>query len=114
MSFFKSIFGGGVPSLDSAEAQARLNSMPKPVLLDVRQPEEFRAGHVPGAKLLPLGELERRQKELSKEREILCICASGSRSQSAVRTLTSLGYKATNVRGGMNSWVRAGLPVKKG
>ena len=114
MNLFKSIFGGGgMQHLEPLEAQTRLQSKPAPLLLDVRQPEEFHSVHIPGAKLLPLNELERKQKELPKDREILCICASGSRSQSAVRTLTALGYNATNIRGGMHGWQRAGLPVKK-
>jgi rhodanese-related sulfurtransferase len=114
MNLFKSLFGGGIQHVEPLEALARLQTKPAPLLLDVRQPEEYRAAHIANAKLLPLNELARRQKELPKEREILCICASGSRSQAAVRQLSGLGYNAVNIRGGMHGWQRAGLPVQKG
>jgi rhodanese-related sulfurtransferase len=52
--------------------------------------------------------------ELPKDREIICVCASGSRSSSAARQLTSSGYNVLNLSGGMGQWQRAGLPVKRG
>jgi rhodanese-related sulfurtransferase len=53
-------------------------------------------------------------KELPKEREIVCVCASGNRSSSATRMLTGAGYNAINMKGGMSAWTRAKLAVKKG
>jgi len=113
MDFFKSMMGGGANNIEPAEANTKMQAKPAPILLDVREPEEFREGHAPGAKLIPLGELAKRIKELPKDREILCICASGSRSSVATRQLIGLGYTALNVRGGMMGWYRAGLPIKK-
>ncbi len=113
MDFFKSLVGGGQQNIEAAEAYTRLQSKPAPILVDVREPEEFRAGHVAGAKLIPLNEIGKKVKELPIDKEILVICASGSRSSLATRQLLSLGYKAYNIRGGMGAWHRAGLPIKK-
>jgi rhodanese-related sulfurtransferase len=61
-----------------------------------------------------LPQLSSRLGELPKDREIICVCASGSRSSSAARRLASEGYSVLNLNGGMSRWQRAGLPVKKG
>lgn len=114
MDFFRKLFGPPVPGLSAEEAQARLKASPAPFLLDVRQPEEYRAGHITGAKLIPLGELSQRLKELPRNREIVCVCRSGSRSHSAAKQLIQAGYTALNLRGGMSAWVSAGLQVKTG
>jgi len=53
-------------------------------------------------------------KELPKDREIICVCHSGNRSQAATRQLSTAGYQVTNLNGGMIAWVRAGLPIKMG
>ncbi len=114
MDFLTSLLGGGIKSIDPAEAYARLQNKPAPLLLDVRQPEEYREVHVDGAKLIPLGELGREAKNLPKDAEILCICASCSRSIAATRQLTGMGFNVVNVRNGMGGWLRAGLPAKRG
>jgi rhodanese-related sulfurtransferase len=115
MNLLAQLFGSSsVPSLDPAQAQVRLSSQPGPFLLDVRQPDEYRAGHIPGARLIPLRELAGRVAELPQDREIICVCQSGSRSHSATRHLVSAGYNAVNLQGGMGAWARNGLPVKKG
>ncbi len=114
MSILSMLFGAGVPHVEAAEVQARLQGQPRPLVLDVRQPEEYRAGHIPGATLIPLGELGQRARELPQNREIICVCASGSRSSSATRQLTAAGFNATNMSGGMHAWAHAGLPVKRG
>ncbi len=114
MSIFDSFFGPPIPQLDPASAQARLKEQSKPYLLDVREPSEYKEGHIPGANLIPLGELGRRANELPRDREIICVCHSGNRSGSATRHLISAGYKVSNLSGGMINWSRSGLPVKKG
>ncbi len=115
MDFLSKLFGGAqVKAVSAREAQKKLSQKPKPYLLDVRQPEEFRSGHIPGAKLIPLGELSSRMNELPQNQEIVVICRSGNRSQSATRQLTSAGYNATNLSGGMLAWSGAGLPISKG
>lgn len=95
-----------------AEAQAKLSGPQAAFWLDVRQPEEYRAGHVPGAVLIPLGELAQRLSELPKDREIIVVCRSGSRSGVATRHLSAAGYRALNLAGGMIAWQMARLPVR--
>ncbi len=115
MDFFTSLFGqSSTQQLDAAQASARLAGSPRPFLLDVRQPDEYRQGHISGAELIPLGELSQKIKRIPKGREVICVCHTGSRSKVAARQLEAAGYKVLNLRGGMISWERAGLPVKKG
>lgn len=114
MNILQSLFGTPLPSVSASELSEKLKSEKRPFVVDVRQPEEYRAGHISGAKLIPLGELSQRLKELPKDKEIVCICASGSRSRSATKTLVREGYDAVNMNGGMMSWSRSGLSVKKG
>jgi rhodanese-related sulfurtransferase len=114
MGLFSHLFGSSVPAVDATQAQARLRQQPAPFVLDVRQPEEYQAGHIDGARLIPLGELGQRLKELPTDREIICVCASGSRSSYATGELVARGFKVANMNGGMMAWVRAGLPIRKG
>ncbi len=114
MSILTSLLGPQIPQLDPATAQAKLAEKAKPLLLDVRQPDEYREAHIAGAALIPLGELGRRVHELPRDREIICVCHSGNRSGAATRHLITAGCKASNLSGGMIGWSRAGLPVKKG
>jgi rhodanese-related sulfurtransferase len=119
MSFFSKIFGGQGTAgtggaIDSSEAKVRIEGANPPYLLDVREPYEFADGHIEGARLLPLGELGKRIGDLPRDREILVICRSGNRSGTATRHLAQAGYNATNLRGGMIGWQRAGYPIKRG
>jgi rhodanese-related sulfurtransferase len=114
MSLLSKLFGPPVPSIDAVAAQTKLNEKPRPLVLDVREPSEYAAGHIAGSTLIPLHQLSNRMSELPKDREIICVCASGSRSSSAARRLASEGYTVLNLSGGMSRWLRAGLPVKKG
>jgi rhodanese-related sulfurtransferase/rubrerythrin len=75
------------------------------LLLDVRQPEEYEAGHIPGAKLIPLGELETRQGELDRNKRIITYCRSGHRSMAAAIALCGLGFKdVQHLDGGILDW----------
>lgn len=114
MNILSQLFGSPLPALNAQELNEKLKGSKRPLVIDVRQPEEYRDGHIAGAKLIPLGELGPRMKELPKDREIVCVCASGSRSRSATKTLMDAGYGVSNMNGGMFAWQRAGLPVKKG
>jgi rhodanese-related sulfurtransferase len=114
MNLLEALFGKPNPSLDAADLSEKLKNGRHPLILDVRQPEEYRTGHIAGAKLIPLGDLTRKMQSLPKNREIVCVCASGNRSGSATHLLVKAGYNAFNMRGGMVSWRRAGLAVKKG
>jgi rhodanese-related sulfurtransferase len=112
MNLFSRLFHANpVQQLEPGGVQSQKSAY---FLLDVRQPEEYREGHIAGAKLIPLDQLGRRMKELPRERQIVCVCRSGSRSGAAARDLAAAGYQAANLRGGMLAWAREGLPVKKG
>ena len=83
------------------------------ILLDVREDDEFKAGHIPGAEWIPLGQLSSRLDELPKDKTIVAVCRSGNRSAQATELLRQNGFDAHNMQGGMNSWVQAGLDVEK-
>ncbi len=84
------------------------------VLLDVREPAEWQAGHVAGALHVPLGQLEGRLAALPRDRRVVVICRSGNRSATATSLLVCSGFDAVNLRGGMQAWSSAGLPVEYG
>jgi rhodanese-related sulfurtransferase len=115
MEFLSQLFNRpAINQVEPAQVQAMLSQSPRPFLLDVRTPAEYKQGHVNGAELIPLDELSAKKSRIPKDREVICICESGSRSSAAARQLSSLGYHVSNMRGGMSRWVRAGLPVKSG
>ena len=113
MDLMKALFGQPLPSISATEVSEKLKNGKRPIVVDVRQPDEFRRGHISGAKLIPLGELSSRMNELPKDKEIVLVCASGNRSRSATKMLVREGYEAVNMNGGMMSWARSGLSVKK-
>ena len=80
-------------------------------LLDVREHDEWDAGHVPGALHIPLGELGARYTEIERDRPLFVICRSGSRSAHAAHALAGAGWDARNVAGGMQAWEAAGRPM---
>jgi rhodanese-related sulfurtransferase len=83
------------------------------ILLDVREPSEWRKGHIPGAVHIPLGALTSRLRELDPAREVVTVCRSGNRSMAAARILNSAGFtQVSNLAGGMIVWSRSGLPVR--
>ena len=101
-----------LPEIDVAELARR--HAEGAYVLDVRQPDEYEAGHVPGAVLVPLDQLPARQSEVPADRPVLVICKSGGRSAAAVQALTAAGYDATNVAGGTMAWIDAGNRVAEG
>jgi Rhodanese-related sulfurtransferase len=80
-------------------------------LLDVREPEEWAAGHAPGAVHIPLGELPARVQEVPADQTVYVVCRVGGRSAQATAWLNQLGREAVNVGGGMMSWAAAGKPM---
>ena len=79
---------------------------------DVREAEEFLAGHVRGAVHVPLGELSERLAQLDRGRGYVAICRSGGRAAQATAYLTGLGYDVVNMGGGMKAWHAAGLAIE--
>jgi rhodanese-related sulfurtransferase len=96
---------------DAAPQRARSAQYGSAVLLDVREPGEWQAGHAPQADHIPLGQLEDRLAELPRNRQIITVCRSGHRSVLAAQQLAACGYQAINLTGGMTAWAYAGLPV---
>ncbi|MTD56397.1 rhodanese-like domain-containing protein [Amycolatopsis pithecellobii] len=80
-------------------------------LLDVREDNEWSAGHAPGAVHIPLGELPARVSELPEDQPLYVVCRSGGRSARATAWLNASGWDAVNVDGGMKSWHAEGHPV---
>jgi rhodanese-related sulfurtransferase len=98
------MFGLGVRTVTVDELAQKL-AQGKPVLIDVREPNEFAAGHVNGAVNIPLASLAGRLAEFGPEADTYVICRSGKRSATAVRTLIRAGFKhAYSVKGGTLAW----------
>lgn len=103
---------GGV----SPQGAVQLINREKAVVVDVCETGEFAAGHVTGARNIPLGELEKRLPEVVKNKAlpVILVCQSGGRAQRALATAKTLGYdKAVVLGGGMKAWKEANLPLEK-
>jgi rhodanese-related sulfurtransferase len=80
-------------------------------LLDVREDDEWAAGHAPDAVHIPLGQLGARTAEIPQDEIVYVICRSGARSGRATEALAGAGWQAVNVGGGMQGWAAAGRPM---
>jgi rhodanese-related sulfurtransferase len=84
-------------------------------LVDVREPVEHAEEHITGAKLIPLGQLEKRASEIDRSAPVVVMCRSGKRGAEALKKLQSMGIRnVRNLEGGLLSWKAAGLPVASG
>ncbi len=101
-----SLESAGVPEVSVGEL-ARSADGRVPVI-DVREPDEYESGHVPGAKLVPMGEVVERVAEIPKGVPVYVICQSGGRSLKAARWYRARGIDARNVTGGTKAWIDAG------
>lgn len=111
---FASAAAAGLPMARITAEQAHERTGAGAVLLDVREREEWEAGHAPGAVHAPLSELRSggRLPRAVENRPVIAICRSGKRSRAAAELLTARGADAVDVLGGMEAWTRAGLPVE--
>src|ERR1043166_4195818 len=103
-----------VPEVSPEDVKKKLDRGEHPVVLDVREKEEFRQGYLPGAISLPRGFLEMRVEETvpDKDAPIVAYCAGGTRSLLAGRILKELGYtNVVSMRGGFTGWKNQGLPI---
>jgi rhodanese-related sulfurtransferase len=103
-------------TVDVQETFKQLNANDSAQIVDVREPGEWATtGVPPGAVLIPLGQLEQSaSEELAKDGPVYVICNSGNRSRTGASTLIKLGYaEVYNVEGGIQAWLRAGLPVER-
>jgi rhodanese-related sulfurtransferase len=101
-----------VSDVDPAEADRLVTA--GALLLDVREDDEWTAGHALSAVHLPMGEVVDRIAEVPSDRIIVCMCRVGGRSGSVALHLAGIGYDVRNVAGGMQAWEAAGFPVVDG
>ena len=103
-----------VEEVDATRARELLDADDAPLLVDVRERDEWEQGRIPGAVLVPRGNLESRIENAAPDRSrpVLLYCASGARSAFAAKTLTDLGYaRAISLAGGYTDWQRNGFPT---
>jgi rhodanese-related sulfurtransferase len=98
-----------VPELEPDDAEAAVAD--GALLLDVREPEEWDAGHAPGSVHMPLRDVQQRTGELPRDRRIVAICRSGARSRVVTEALVGAGFDAVNVIGGLKAWQAHGFDV---
>ena len=96
-----------------AEALERLEDTDV-AFVDVRDPHEYNAGHVPGASLLPVNSVYARREELPKDKDIIFVCALGQRSALACEMAAAAGFdRLFNLDGGTDAWVKAGYNTEQ-
>ena len=103
------------PAIPALELHERLEAQDKPLVVDVREPGEFRIGHVPGAVNMPEAELEQHLPEFKGDRAVVLYCIFGKRTKLAEQLL--LDHEVPNVfhlQGGLKGWMGAGFPIAKG
>lgn len=91
-------------TISASEVQKRLEQGETLNIIDVREVEEVQGGHIPGVVNIPLGLLQFRIQELSKETPYIIVCHAGGRSAQATMFLENQGYDVTNMEGGMLAW----------
>ena len=108
--------GSPLPTIDAREAERRLREdADRPLLIDVREPNEFAAVRAPGAVLMPTSVFAARVGELPTDRPLLVVCHVGGRSAAVTGYLLRAGRTdVVNIAGGMEAWEAAGLPVTRG
>ncbi len=102
-----SVPSNGVVEISAQELKEKIDRKDKFVLVDVREPHEYQIAKIPGSKLIPLGEVMQRARELDTADEIVVHCRSGARSAKAIHELQNLGFKRLkNLKGGILAWSR--------
>jgi len=104
-----------IPEVTPAALQTRLQGGEQIVVIDVREPDEFAKGKIPGAYTIPRGVLEMQvDGRLPHEATVVLYCGAGARSALACKSLAEMGYgNVENLAGGWHSWVGSGLPVEQ-
>lgn len=105
----------GIPAVDPHADLRRRDPVRPALLLDIRERDEFATVRVDGSLFIPMSELASRLGEVPRDRPVLVLCASGSRSSAVTGQLLSAGWPDVgNVAGGITTWERMGLPVRRG
>ena len=97
--------------LTPAEMKELMDEGKEYILIDVRSKEEYNLGHISGAKLIPVSDMESRLDELSKDKKIIVYCKSGKRSKTAAEILNNNGFKNIYDMGGIEDWINEGYPI---
>jgi rhodanese-related sulfurtransferase len=114
---------GGIPTISPRDAAAAVagdgpsagDAAKRPLIVDVREPEEFASERIEGSVLMPMSQFVARHAELPRDRPLVMQCHSGSRSASATMYLVQRGWTdVRNLDGGIAAWMRDGLPVRTG
>ena len=113
MGFLDYFLGPDAEKVSPAEAYRKHTGEDGDALIvDVRQPAEWKSGTIPGAARVPLTHLGSSLDELPRDRQLLTICASNHRSPLAARRLKKAGFDVLDVSGGIEAWREAGLPIE--
>lgn len=103
-----------LPDNVDAATVASIRAREDVFILDVREDWEYAEGHIPGATLIPLGQIPNRLSEIPKDAQVVTVCRSGNRSNQAAEFLRQQGYENIhNMTGGMIAWGQANLDVEK-
>lgn len=108
------LFGGGasIPSVDAATYKNDYYGKNDHLLIDVRTAGEFKSGHIPGAKNIPLDQLSNQLQQIPRDKTLIIVCQSGNRSRTACNLLLRAGYEnAINFKGGTIRWRMGGNPL---
>jgi len=96
----------GVALVAAREVAGRRSDAAAPLVVDVREPWEWQIAHIEGSRLIPLGELAARLRELDPRAEIVTVCHKGSRSLMAQQLLQGAGFHARSLAGGIDAWAQ--------
>jgi rhodanese-related sulfurtransferase len=106
--------GSGYRTVTPLEAKTMIETRGDLLIVDVRSPEEFRGGSLPGARLIPFWDFTRGRFDLPKDKPILLICAVGGRSLACGQMLAAQGYREVyNLKGGLDAWVEQRVPLPR-
>ncbi|WP_462188146.1 MULTISPECIES: rhodanese-like domain-containing protein [unclassified Frankia] len=100
-----------IPAVGVAELPVELSADGAPLMVDVREPDEWSAGHIAGALHIPMRELAARLDEVPREREVVVVCRSGGRSAAVTNYLRQGGWQVRNLTDGMLSWQAHSRPM---
>ena len=110
----KTIDVATLPRDVDVQTTAALREQPDVMILDVREQDEWDAGHIPGAVFMPMGQVPDRLSEIPKDKTVIVQCRSGNRSSQVTDYLVQQGFtNVHNMAGGLKAWQSAGLPVEQ-
>jgi phage shock protein E len=110
----KTIDVASLPRDVDVQTTAALREQPDVMILDVREQDEWDAGHIPGAVFMPMGQVPDRLSEIPKDKTVIVQCRSGNRSSQVTDFLVQQGFtNVHNMTGGIKAWQTAGLPVEQ-